>query len=107
MRAAGLPEVPEQTALVAAAAFPKGTLAGADAGEKTDTWQAKYALRTGVEGTINQALDVTDLRRALYRGLHAYSDTAINVIQLDAHWNDPPRRPRTSRLTRLAHQLAD
>lgn len=27
MRAVGLPEVPEQTALVAAAAFPKGTLA--------------------------------------------------------------------------------
>ncbi|MEU1284438.1 transposase [Kitasatospora sp. NPDC005856] len=80
--------------------------------QKTDTWQAKYALRAGVEGTINQALDVTRLRRARYRGLpkvnlqQAYSATAINVIRLDAHWAEGPRRPRNSRLTRLAHQLA-
>ncbi|MFI6449690.1 IS1182 family transposase [Kitasatospora sp. NPDC050543] len=86
-------------------------VAAARAEQNTDTWQAKYALRAGVEGTINQALDITDLRRARYRGLprtslqHAYSATAINVIRLDAHWTDQPRRPRTSRLTRLAHQL--
>ncbi|MFH9355526.1 IS1182 family transposase [Kitasatospora sp. NPDC017646] len=89
-----------------------GTVAAARAEQKTDTWQAKYALRAGIEGTINQALDATGLRRARYRGLpkvslqHAYSATAINVIRLDAHWTDQARRPRTSRLTRLAHQLA-
>ncbi|MFH9355344.1 transposase [Kitasatospora sp. NPDC017646] len=88
------------------------TVAAARAEQKTDTWQAKYALRAGIEGTINQALDATGLRRARYRGLpkvslqHAYSATAINVIRLDAHWTDQARRPRTSRLTRLAHQLA-
>ncbi|WP_224283940.1 IS1182 family transposase [Streptomyces sp. LS1784] len=88
------------------------TVAAARAEQKTDTWQAKYALRAGVEGTINQALDLTDLRRARYRGLprtslqHAYSATAINVIRLDAHWTEQTRSPRTSRLTRLAHQLA-
>lgn len=87
-------------------------VAAAHAEQKSDAWQAKYALRAGVEGTINQALDVTDLRRARYRGLpkvslqHAYSATAINIIRLDAHWTDQPRCPRTSRLTRLAHQLA-
>ncbi|GJF34049.1 hypothetical protein KNE206_67490 [Kitasatospora sp. NE20-6] len=88
------------------------TVAATRAEQETDSWRAKYALRAGVEGTINQALDVTGLRRARYRGLprvslqHAYSATAINVIRLDAHWSEGPRRPRTSRLTRLAHQLA-
>jgi transposase len=86
------------------------------AAQKSDTWQAKYALRAGVEGTINQALDVTGLRRARYRGLpkvtlqHAFSAAAINIIRLDAHRADQqaqrPARVRTSRLTRLAYQLA-
>jgi hypothetical protein len=84
--------------------------------QKTDTWRAKYALRAGIEGTINQALDVTGLRRARYRGLpkvtlqHAFSATASNIIRLDAHWasHQPhhPRKARTSRLSRLAYQLA-
>lgn len=86
------------------------------AAQKSDTWQPKYALRAGVEGTINQALDVTGLRRARYRGLpkvtlqHAFSAAAINIIRLDAHRADQqeqrPARVRTSRLTRLACQLA-
>jgi transposase len=90
------------------------TLADARAEQATKTWRAKYALRAGIEGTINQALDVTGLRRARYRGLskvrlqHAFSATAVNVIRLDAHWNSdqPSLTPRTSRLTRLSHQLA-
>ncbi|WP_408640954.1 transposase [Streptacidiphilus rugosus] len=83
--------------------------------EQTEpTWLAKYALRAGVEGTINQALDVTGIRRARYRGLpkvrlqHAFSATALNIIRLDAHWsteNTPPALSRTSRLTRLSHRL--
>ncbi|MEV3915126.1 transposase [Streptomyces canus] len=50
----------------------------------------------GVEGTINQALDITGIRRARYRGLpkvrlqHAFSATALNVIRLDAHWTTGP-----------------
>ncbi|MFI9810293.1 transposase, partial [Streptomyces sp. NPDC052301] len=90
------------------------TLANARAKQATKTWMAKYALRAGIEGTINQALDVTGLRRARYRGLpkvrlqHAFSATAVNVIRLDAHWNpgQPSFTPRTSRLTRISHQLA-
>ncbi len=88
----------------------------ARAEQKSDTWQAKYALRAGVEGTINQALDVTGMRRARYRGLpkvtlqHAFSATAINIIRLDAHWaSRQPHRTRrswTSRLSRLVYQLA-
>ncbi|MFE3858725.1 transposase [Streptomyces griseorubiginosus] len=90
------------------------TLTAARAEQTTRTWKNKYALRAGIEGTINQALDVTGLRRARYRGLpkvrlqHAFSATAVNIIRLDAHWNPErkPFTPRTSRLTRLSHQLA-
>ena len=82
--------------------------------QKTDTWQAKYALRAGIEGTINQALDVTGIRRARYRGLpkvrlqHAFSAAALNVIRLDAHWSTegtPPALSRASRLTHLSYRL--
>jgi hypothetical protein len=84
----------------------------ARAEQKTTTWRGKYALRAGVEGTVNQALDRTGLRHARYRGLpktqlqHVFSAIALNVIRLDAHWTTPPPNPRTSRLTRLRDRLA-
>nr|WTB28497.1 transposase [Streptomyces sp. NBC_00830] len=91
------------------------TTAANRAAQNSDTWQTKYALRSGIEGPLNQALDITGIRRARYRGLpkvrlqHAFSADAINIIRLDAHWADQqphqPRRARTSRLTRLAYQL--
>lgn len=71
-------------------------------------WQARYALRAGVEGTIRQAIAVTASRRARYRGItktrleHIYSATALNLVRLDAWWNDKPLdRTRTSHLSRL------
>ncbi|WP_338897334.1 transposase [Streptomyces sp. TG1A-60] len=80
--------------------------------QKTQTWRDKYKLRAGVEGTVNQALDMTGIRRARYRGLakvrlqHLFSATALNVIRLDAYWSTTPlSRPRTSRLERLAYML--
>lgn len=89
-------------------------LARARAEQKTETWKNKYALRAGVEGTINQALDLTGIRRARYRGLpkvrlqHAFSATALNVIRLDAHWTNGPldRTRRSSRLEQLSHRLS-
>jgi hypothetical protein len=76
-------------------------------------WQARYALRAGVEGTIRQAVAVTASRRARYRGItktrleHTYSATALNLIRLDAWWNNKPLdRSRTSHLARLEHALA-
>ncbi|WP_190195434.1 transposase [Streptomyces minutiscleroticus] len=48
---------------------PHETLTEARAEQATKTWKTGYALRAGIEGTINQALDVTGLRRARYRGL--------------------------------------
>jgi hypothetical protein len=41
----------------------------ARATQNTTDWQARYALRAGVEGTIRQGVAVTGMRRARYRGL--------------------------------------
>ena len=90
-------------------------LARARAAQKTDTWKNKYALRAGVEGTINQALDITGIRQARYRGLpkvrlqHAFSATALNIVRLDAYWTTGPldrTRRSSSRLERLSYRLS-
>ncbi|MEN3584060.1 transposase [Streptomyces sp. ZYX-F-203] len=80
--------------------------------QETPAWRTKYAVRAGIEGTVNQALDITGLRRARYRGLpkvrlqHTFSAAAVNVVRLDVYWSDQPlRRVRTSRLERLAYRL--
>ena len=85
----------------------------ARATQDTPSWQARYARRAGVEGTIRQAVAVTGMRRARYRGLpktqleHVFSATALNLIRLDAYWNGHALdRSRTSHLTRLEHALA-
>jgi transposase len=71
-------------------------------------WQEAYALRSGVEGTIRQAVAVTGSRRARYRGLdktrleHVFSAVALNLIRLHAWWNGKPLdRRHTSHLARL------
>jgi len=81
--------------------------------QNTTDWQAKYALRAGVEGTIRQGIAVADLRHARYRGLgkthleHFYSAVALNLIRLNAWWNGHPLdRARTSHLARLELAIA-
>ncbi|HEU4396594.1 MAG TPA: IS1182 family transposase [Actinomycetota bacterium] len=83
------------------------------AAQASADWQAEYALRAGVEGTIRQGVAVTDLRHARYRGLakthleHVFSAVALNLIRLDAWWNGHPLdRTRTSHLARLELALA-
>lgn len=85
----------------------------ARAHQDSKAFKAKYALRAGVEGTIRQAIAVTDTRHARYRGLakthleHVYSAVALNLIRLDAWFNGlPSDRTRTSHLTRLELALA-
>jgi hypothetical protein len=85
----------------------------ARAAQNTKDWQARYAIRAGVEGTIRQGVAACGMRRARYRGLpktrleHVYSAVALNLIRLDAHWNDHPLdRTRTSHLARLELTLA-
>jgi transposase len=85
----------------------------ARARQNTKAFKAKYALRAGVEGTIRQAVAVTDTRHARYRGRakthleHLYSAVALNLIRLDAWFNGLPLdRTRTSHLSRLELALA-
>lgn len=85
----------------------------ARAQHQTKDWNTDYALRAGVEGTIRQAVAVTDLHQARYRGLakthleHIYSAVALNLIRLDAWWNGHPLdRTRTTHLARLELRFA-
>jgi transposase len=81
--------------------------------QSTKDFQARYALRAGVEGTIRQGVAVTGMRRARYRGLgktrleHTNAAVALNLIRLHAFWNGHPLdRTRTSHLARLELALA-
>ena len=85
----------------------------AQATQDTPDWQARYAIRAGVEGTFRQGIAVTGMRRARHRGLpktrleHVYSAVALNLIHLDAYWNgNALDRTRTSHLARLNLALA-
>ncbi len=85
--------------------------AAARAAEKTISFQADYARRAGVEGTMHQAAS-HGARRARYRGLpktrldHVYMATALNLLRLEAYWTGTPLdRQRTSHLARLELSL--
>jgi transposase len=80
--------------------------------ETTTPFQADYARRAGVEGTMHQATS-HGARRARYRGLprtrldHAYMACALNLLRLEAFWTGTPLdRQRTSHLARLELSLA-
>ena len=86
--------------------------AAARAAEKTIGFQADYARRAGVEGTMHQATS-HGARRARYRGLpktrldHIYMACALNLLRLHAYWTGTPLdRRRTSHLARLELGLA-
>ena len=86
--------------------------AAARAAEKTIPFQADYARRAGVEGTMHQATS-HGARRARYRGLpktrldHVYMACALNLLRLEAFWTGTPLdRRRTSHLARLELSLA-
>ncbi|MGH3238100.1 MAG: transposase [Streptosporangiaceae bacterium] len=78
----------------------------------TISFQADYARRAGVEGTMHQAAS-HGARRARYRGLpktrldHVYMACALNLLRLEAYWTGTPLdRQRTSHLARLELNLA-
>jgi transposase len=86
--------------------------AAARAAETTIPFQADYARRAGVEGTMHQATS-HGARRARYRGLpktrldHVYMACALNLLRLEAFWTGTPLdRRRTSHLARLELHLA-
>ncbi len=77
-------------------------ITAARAGQAGDTWQRRYRIRAGVEGTIAQATHVTGIRRARYLGLpktrleHNTAAAAINARRLadrqapGPHPDNPP-----------------
>jgi transposase len=80
--------------------------------EKTRSFQADYARRAGIEGTMAQAVR-HGARRARYRGLsktsleHAFMAVALNLIRLTAYWNGTPlNRGNMTHLARLELDLA-
>ena len=86
--------------------------AAARTAETTIPFQADYARRAGVEGTMHQAAS-HGARRARYRSLpktrldHAYMACALNLLRLEAFWTGTPLdRQRTSHLARLELSLA-
>ena len=86
--------------------------AAARAAEKQVSFQADYARRAGVEGTMHQAAS-HGARRARYRRLpktrldHVYMACALNLLRLEAYWAGTPLdRQRTSHLARLELSLA-
>jgi transposase len=80
--------------------------------EKTRSFQADYARRAGIEGTMAQAVR-HGARRARYRGLektrleHAFMAVALNLIRLHAYWTGTPlNRGNMTHLARLELGLA-
>lgn len=76
--------------------------------ETSDFWK-RYAKRSGIEGTISQAVRVCDLRRSRYTGLgkahlqFIATATAINLHRLFDWLMEVPRaETRTSTFARLA-----
>src|SRR5215470_16321542 len=64
----------------------------ARARQQMPDFKQQYQARGGIEGTISQAVRVTKLRKARYRGLiktrlqHYATAAAINILRLGAWW---------------------
>ncbi len=76
--------------------------------QRTDEWHQRYHARTGIEGTIAQAVHGRDMRRAHHHGLakthlqHQLTAAAINLTRIDAWLAWIPRaKTRASHLRRL------
>lgn len=69
----------------------------ARARQQTEEFKEQYHARAGIEGTISEAVRVTGLRKARYRGMaktrlqHYATAAAMNVLRLGAWWLERPR----------------
>ena len=76
--------------------------------QTTPAFKTTYAKRSGIEGTISQATDAYELRRARYIGLakthlqNTVTAIAINIARVDA-WllHQPWAATRTSKFAQL------
>ncbi|WP_034270236.1 IS1182 family transposase [Actinospica robiniae] len=68
--------------------------------QHTPEWQKVYNQRAGIEGTISQAVRISDLRHSRYRGLpknhlqNVLTGIAINIRRLGAHYAPTQTKPR-------------
>lgn len=75
-------------------------LQAARAEQKTAEWQARYAQRAGIEGTLSQGVRAFELRETRYIGLaktrlqHVFMAAAINIVRL-MDWLGDSRRTLT------------
>jgi transposase len=77
--------------------------------QQTAEFKQQYAARAGIEGTISQAVRVTDLRRCRYIGLakthlqHILCAAAINLYRITSYLAELPiAHTRTSTFAALA-----
>ncbi|MEO7020176.1 MAG: transposase [Ktedonobacteraceae bacterium] len=80
---------------------------------QTPEFRQQYALRSGIEGTISQAVRGMGIRRSRYDGLarthvqHVLTAVAINLVRIDAVLTHHPRgKTRRSPFAQLASTLA-
>lgn len=81
--------------------------------QKTPEFQSRYALRSGIEGTISQGVHAFGLRCSRYIGLAkthlqmVATATAMNLHRLFDWWEQKPRaKTRISPFAQLAPELA-
>ena len=77
--------------------------------QRTVEFQAQYAKRAGIEGTLSQGVRAFDLRRSRYTGLakthlqHILIAAAINLVRVVAWLTDPrPQKRRAAPFAALA-----
>lgn len=81
--------------------------------QTTADWQAQYAVRAGIEGSLSQGIRAFALRQSRYMGLakthlqHLATAAAMNLVRLDA-WLEgiPHARTRISRFAALRLKVA-
>ena len=78
--------------------------------EATEAFQAEYARRAGIEGTISRGTRSTRLRRTRYMGLarvhlgHILTAVGLNVLRLGAWFLETA--PANTRITLFARLMA-
>ncbi|MER5915491.1 transposase [Streptomyces sp. NPDC001982] len=84
--------------------------------QQTPDWQARYAVRSGVEGTVNEFAHGHGMRRCRYRGQpkahlqHVLTAIAVNIERLSglpSTGEAPPPRPPTAFQDFLDHPPAE
>jgi transposase len=80
--------------------------------QKTKPFRQRYAMRSGIEATLSQAVRRSGLRQARYDGLakvhlqHVCTAVAVNFVRLDAFLTQTPLgSTRVSQFARLAQRL--